>query len=262
MVAHHALVRAAVRRQVLAGREDREERRLHPRDPRAQPRRLRAARAVGLRAEAVAVEEVGLPAVVGRSSSPGRPRCPGSSAGAPGPRARASSSARILPPVGLEAGRPQERVVVEERLVADQRGAAEPALERRQRLLAEGHGQVDDPFAQSCAIAGIAMWACISPAVGGAAARRPRGRRGAGGARPRAPASRSSLRPTSRNTSETTAIAPSETRAIAIASPVMPPISGADDRAEHDQRGGAAEREQARVRGAHPPPAYARPAPR
>ncbi len=64
VIAQQALVGAAVRRDALAGGEDREHRGQHPRHALDQGRGLRAERSAELRAVAVAVEEERLPAVI------------------------------------------------------------------------------------------------------------------------------------------------------------------------------------------------------
>ena len=65
VVSQHALVRAAVRRDALVGRQDREHRRRHARGSRASSRAVSGHRSTLLpRGEAVAVEEERLPAVV------------------------------------------------------------------------------------------------------------------------------------------------------------------------------------------------------
>ena len=244
MVAHHALVGAAVGRQVLAGREDREERRLHAGDRGAQPRGLGAARAVGVASGSRSRR--GSRSSSGRrsSSSPGRPRCPGSSAGAPGRSSTASSSARILRQFASSPAGPQERLVVEERLVADQRGAPEPALERWQRR--SPRPTVRLTIRSRMLLIARILSQC-GAGVAAAARRRTRDARALPLLRSRA-RSRSSLSPISRKISDTTAIAPSEISPDRdrLARDAAEQRSG--DAADHDRQQRRAEREHAVAR--------------
>jgi hypothetical protein len=147
VVAHHALVRAAMRREVLPRREDREERGLHSGDLPTELRRLRAARDVRLRGEPVAVEEERLPAVVGRH----RRLVDRDVLEVRQVRLVLEHGVELGPdllPARLESRRPDELIDLEEWLVADQRRAPEPALERLQGSLAERDRELNDAISE------------------------------------------------------------------------------------------------------------------
>ena len=136
VVAQHARVRPAVLGDVLARAEDREHRRLHPRDRLEQRGRPRAAGAVLLAAVAVDVEDVGLPAVV--RGEPALVRRHGLEAGnGAGPLQQHLELGADLLPVARELGRPRELPGVEELAAVDalDQGLGRSNEERGRELL-------------------------------------------------------------------------------------------------------------------------------